>query len=174
LLALLVGFFYCPAAKADKDPWKEMHVLRFDGSKKSQNFKLKDMEGSVRKLSDYRGKVVLLAFWATYCPPCIKEMPALNRLYQKWNEKGLVILGISLDEKLDHAKKFLRSNQVDFPVLWDEDLKVGQDYRVYALPITFIINERGGLVGAAVGMREWDSRSAHALIASLVESSKKD
>lgn len=171
LLAFLAIFGLCISARAQEDPWKKLYILRLDGAKEAFDFSLMDMQGASRRLSEYRGKVVLLTFWATFCPPCIEEMPALNRLHSKWKGQGLVVVGVSMDQGRDHLEAYLRRVRIEFPILWDEHLEVGKLYRIFALPSTYIIDRRGYLVGLAMGAREWDSSVAHTLIASLLEAS---
>jgi peroxiredoxin len=172
LSAVCAILLLCASAGAQSDPWKELYVLRLDGAKEAYDFALRDMQGKSRQLEDFRGNLVLLTFWASFCPPCVEEMPSLNRLHRKWREKGLVVLGVSLDETRDRVEAYLRKVEIEFPVLWDEHLEVGKRYRVFALPMTYIIDRRGNLIGVAMGARPWDSPAAHALIGSLLEASQ--
>ena len=96
-------------------------------------------------LSDLRGKVVLLNFWATWCPPCRAEMPELNALYRRYgNEKDFVVLGVDLQERPEDVASFARQNNISFPLLVDHDGRVtGQDYRIRTLPASVIIDREG-------------------------------
>jgi peroxiredoxin len=171
LFTVVAIFLLCGSAWALQDAWKEMYVLQLNGVREAYNFSLTDMNGTSRELAEFRGKVVLLVFWATFCPPCIEEMPALNRLQTKFQDQGLVVLGVSMDDGKDRVAAYLQSVKIDFPILWDEDLEVGKQYRVYALPMTYIIDRRGYLIGVAMGARAWDSPAAHTLVASVLEAS---
>lgn len=110
------------------------------------DFKLKDLDGKDVKLSDYKGKVVILNFWAVWCKYCIEEMPDLNSLnkdLQKDNEA--VILAVNVQEPIDKVKNYLKSNNIDLKVLLDSDGTISQNYGVEGYPTTFVINKDGSL-----------------------------
>jgi len=152
------------------DPWKDLGILRMDGSREAYDFRLEGMDGIPRSLKEFKGRVVLLAFWASFCPPCREEMPSLNALYNRWKDRGLMVLGISMDAGKEAAVRFMKRVGIDFPVLWDKHLEVGRRYRVYRIPMTFLIDGRGRLVGMAMGARDWDSPPAHKMIGAMLES----
>jgi peroxiredoxin len=154
--------------QAEDDPWKVLHVMQLNGAKKAEGFDLVNVQGDGTTLEDYKGKVILLTFWASYCPPCVQEMPALNALYLKWKDAGLSVVGISVDEDRKKIEAFLQKVNIAFPILWDSKLEAGRNYRVYAIPMTYLIDREGNLVGAAMGARPWNSDEAHALVASLL------
>jgi len=111
-----------------------------------------DLNGRTWKLGDLRGKVILVNFWATWCPPCRKEMPDLQELYSRFKEKGLVILAIT-DEAIDKAKPFIEEKQYTFPVLLDSGRKVNDAFRVDGIPKTFIYDRDGKLAAQSIDMR---------------------
>jgi len=96
-------------------------------------------------LSDLRGKVVLLNFWATWCPPCDSEMPDLNTIYRQYgNEKDFVVVGVNLQEQPEEVTSYARRRSIDFPVLLDRDGHVtGRDYQIRMLPASVIIDKEG-------------------------------
>jgi peroxiredoxin len=98
---------------------------------KAPDFTLKDMNGKNVTLSSFRGKVVLLNFWATWCPPCKAEMPDLNRLYRDTKHRGFEIIAVSTDKSIDHVKDFLSKSKVDFIILFDENRTAAKQYRVF-------------------------------------------
>jgi cytochrome c biogenesis protein CcmG, thiol:disulfide interchange protein DsbE len=108
-------------------------------------FKLMSPDGMPMNLSDLRGKVVLLNFWATWCPPCRAEMPELNALYRRYgNEKDFVVVGVDLQERSEEVASFARQNDITFPLLVDHDGRVtGQDYRIRSLPASVIVDREG-------------------------------
>jgi len=122
------------------------------------DFQLKDMDGEQHSLKQYRGKVVVINFWATWCPPCIREMPSLQKLYETFKSKSLVVLAINQWEDEDRVFEFMgRLNPAPtFPVLFDSDSKLSELYKVQGLPSTFIINKQGKIVYRAKGGRDFD------------------
>ncbi|MEW6116437.1 MAG: TlpA disulfide reductase family protein [Nitrospirota bacterium] len=121
-------------------------------------FTLTDISGKKISLSELKGKVVLLNFWATWCGPCKAEMPALNRLYIELKDKGFVILAVSLDTAEKPVKSFIAEKKLAFPVLMDSDKELSFDlYAVMGLPTTFIIDKKGIIVERILGDREWDA-----------------
>ncbi len=108
------------------------------------DFELQDVFGlGSRSLSDQRGQVVLVNFWGSNCLPCRLEMPELEALWTRYQDQGLVILGISVDGNVQDARIFLDDVPVSFPVLWDEDGSVSDRYQVRAIPRTVLVDRRG-------------------------------
>ncbi|MFC4767313.1 thiol-disulfide oxidoreductase ResA [Effusibacillus consociatus] len=108
------------------------------------DFTLTDLNGKAVSLSDLKGKVVLLNFWGTWCEPCRKEMPALQAAYEKYKDKGLVILGVNIGESKVSAKGFTDRYGVTFPNVLDTDRKVTLDsYKVKPIPTSFFIDRQG-------------------------------
>ncbi len=123
----------------------------------SANFTLMSADGSDISLSDYKGRFVLLNFWATWCPPCVKEMPALNVLHNKLNGKnGLQVVGVHVGPALATVKQFLKDKPVDFDIVIDKNMALS-GWQVSGLPTTFLISPSGKIIYKAVGEREWDS-----------------
>jgi thiol-disulfide isomerase/thioredoxin len=129
-----------------------------------------NMQGELVSLSQYRGKVVILNFWATWCPPCREEMPSMERLYQKYKEPGLVILAVSTDENGKKAvSQFLQRTPYSFPILLDSDGVAQNAYGVFRFPESFIIDHNGIVVKKIVGGRDWMSAPTFELIDSLLK-----
>jgi peroxiredoxin len=116
------------------------------------NFTLTDLSGKNWTLRDLRGKVVLVNFWATWCPPCRKEMPDLETLYRRFGPQGLVILGIS-DEEAAKVKPFISQQKVTYPVLLDPGRKVNELFQIEGIPKTFIYDREGKVVAQSIDMR---------------------
>ncbi len=108
-------------------------------------------------LSDLRGKVVILNFWASWCPPCLEETPSLNKLQEAIAPKGGVVLGISVDEDGDAYQKFLADNHVVFPTYRDASKKTATDYGTSMFPETYLIDREGRLARKIVGPQDWQS-----------------
>ena len=116
------------------------------------NFTLADITGKSWRLSDLKGKVVLVNFWATWCPPCRKEMPDLEALQAQFKNQGLIVLAVS-DEKAPVVKAFIAKNSYTFPILLDLDRAVNKAYDVEGIPKSFIYDRRGKLVAESIDMR---------------------
>ena len=134
-------------------------------------FSLADMDAETHALADYRGKVVLVNFWATWCPPCRREMPALEALYLKYREQGLVVLAINQWEDADHVFAYMGQLNVfpTFPVLFDPESRVSADYGVKGLPTSFLVDRQGRLIYRAIGGREFDHPDIEHLLQPLLE-----
>ncbi len=135
----------------------------------AKEFALKDITNKKVNLKDYRGKVVMLNFWATWCGPCREEMPSMEKLYGQFKEKGFVIIAVASGEEFTSVSKFIKQYNLTFPALIDSDYKVTETYKVWALPTTYFINARGQIVGKAQGGRDWDTKQANQYIASLLQ-----
>ena len=123
-----------------------------DLKRQHPEFTLTDITGKKWKFSDLRGKVVLVNFWATWCPPCRKEMPDLDALYRRFAAKGFVVLGIS-DEEKQKVEPFIREHKVTFPVLLDPGRKVNDAFVVEGIPKSFVYDRDGKLVAQSIDMR---------------------
>jgi len=121
-------------------------------------FELRDAEGKIHRLSDYRGKVVALNFWATWCPPCRREMPSMQRLKNNMSAKDFVILAIDVgeDDETVFAFIFAMDIPIDYPLLLDRDGKVTDQWPRRGLPTSFILDKSGRVALRAVGGRLWD------------------
>ena len=129
------------------------------------DFTLTDMEGQQVSLSQYRGKIVILNFWATWCPPCREEMPSMEALYQKFKERGFVMLAVNVDENGESAvKKFLQKTPYTFPILLDSDNVAQNLYGVFRFPESFIIDREGIVVEKIIGGRDWSSVGASKML----------
>ncbi len=113
--------------------------------------------GGPTHLSDFKGKVVVLNFWATWCPPCVEEAPALNHLQQRIASRGGVIIGISIDDDSAKYEKFLKDFGVPFPTWRDPSAKVMHDYGTIMIPETYIIDRHGRIARKIIGPQRWDS-----------------
>jgi len=120
------------------------------------DFTLPDDDGNTHRLSDYRGKVVVLNFWATWCPPCRYEMPSMERAHKKVQGENIVLLAVNVGESEDKVFEFTGQYPVSFQLLLDTDGTVIRKYPVIGLPTTFVIDPRGVVTHRAIGGREWD------------------
>jgi len=122
--------------------------------KSAPDFTLPSLDGEQVKLSDFRGKVVLLNFWAPWCPPCRAEIPSLEQLYEKYRGRDFVLLAVAEDEERN-VRNFVQKSGMSFPVLVDSNGKVYNSYRCRGVPTTLLIDREGVIVGRYLGMRDW-------------------
>ncbi len=133
------------------------------------NFQLRDMEGRMVALSDLRGKVVLLNFWATWCGPCRIEMPAMEELYRTYPRKDFEILAVATDAQgTAVTRPFQQEHHLTFPILHDADFRVGLTYGARTLPMTFMVDRQGVVRQQIFGARDWSAPEAHQLIKMLM------
>jgi peroxiredoxin len=152
-LAQLVRYEHVQASLDDPQFAAAMSKLEADDECREQaDFALMDLRGKRWILRDLHGKVVLVNFWATWCPPCRKEMPDLEKLYKQFKDQGLVILAIS-DENAGKVKPFVAEQKVTYPILLDPGRKVNDLFQVEGIPKTFIYDRSGKLVAQSIDMR---------------------
>jgi peroxiredoxin len=152
-LASLVRYEHVEASLADEQYRAAVaHLEAVDRQREHAQLALKDLNRKTWTLSDLRGKVVLVNFWATWCPPCRKEMPDLETLYERFGPQGLVILGIS-DEEASKVEPFIRERRVTFPILLDPGRKVNETFVVEGIPKSFVYDRDGKLVAQSIDMR---------------------
>jgi peroxiredoxin len=124
-----------------------------DAKRQLADFTLTDLQGKSWTLKDLRGKVVLVNFWATWCPPCRKEMPDLEALYDRFKSQGFVILAISEDEETAKVGPYIAEHKVTYPIMLDPGSKVNNMFQVDGIPKSFVYNREGKLVAQSIDMR---------------------
>jgi peroxiredoxin len=133
-------------------PWEIEGVM----DKEAPGFTLKDINGNDISFESFKGNVILVNFWATWCLPCRAEMPSLNSLYNRLKDRGFVVMGISIDSSESPVRKFLKKIPVDFPLLLDSRLEVAKTkYKVFAYPTTFLIDRKGIIKEKFIGEMDW-------------------
>ncbi len=170
-LALLLTVVTAAAALSDEV--KSLGLQQPKETVEAPDFTLRDLNGKTVQLRDFRGKVVFLNFFATWCVPCRLEMPAMDRLYQSNKDKGLLVLALDLREGVKPVRSFLRELKVSFPALLDEDGTVAFMYGVRPLPTTYLVGRDGNLLWRAYGAREWDSAEARQYFAQVLADGKR-
>jgi peroxiredoxin len=119
------------------------------------DFTLEDLNGKQVSLSDHRGKFVFLHFWATWCPPCKDELPAIQKLYEVSDQSKFAIMTINVKEGRGAVQPFLEERRLNFPVQLDARSAVSRQYRIRAIPTTILIDQEGLVVGRVSGARDW-------------------
>ena len=125
--------------------------------KPAPDFTFPDLDGKMISLSGHKGKVVLVNIWATWCRPCIDEMPSMEKLYQRLNAKGFEILAVNLQEDRSSVKRFVDEYGLSFPVLLDTTGRIGATYGARSIPTTYIVDREGFVIAGTIGTREWDT-----------------
>jgi peroxiredoxin len=137
---------------------------------KAPNFRLQDLAGNVVSLSELRGKVVLLNFWATWCGPCRVEMPSMEQLYRTLPRGEFEILAVSTDPQgVTVTRPFQQEIGLTFPILHDPDMRIGLTYGARSLPMTVMVDRRGIVRQKIFGAHDWDSPEARDLIRQLMK-----
>ncbi len=134
------------------------------------NFTLPDLSDRPRQLENFKGNVVLLNFFATWCGPCRKEMPTLEALYQTYKDRDFIVLGIAGDTQgTKTVAPFVQDYNLSFPILLDPQGGISTQYRVPGVPTIYLLDRRGRVAGMTVGSADWNSDQARALIETLLE-----
>lgn len=132
------------------------------------DFTLKSLGRKNIKLSEMRGNVVLINFWASWCGPCRQEMPILNSIHNKYVSLGFSVIGVNVDEEAENARGFIKEVPVDFPILLDTNNQVSKLYKVIAMPTTVLVDRDGNMRFLHQGYRPGDERAYHDMVKKLV------
>ncbi|MCU7865790.1 MAG: TlpA family protein disulfide reductase [Candidatus Thiodiazotropha sp. (ex Lucinoma borealis)] len=147
-------------------------VRLYPNPKPANDFSLPDLTGKIHQITDYRGKAYILNFWATWCAPCIKEMPALERAAEILQEQEILVLTVSSGETRQEIEKFINKTPINLPILLDGNSKVMDKWKVLALPTSYIVDVEGMVVARVVGGQEWDDPSVLTQIRALTSASQ--
>jgi len=131
------------------------------------DFQLTNLDGELVSLSDFKGKVVVVNFWATWCPPCRAEMPSMQRAWQALQDQDVMMLAIHVGGNEDKIWSFVGDYELDFPILIDPDSAVADAWPMKGLPSTFVVDPQGRIAYRAIGGREWDDADILAPIFAL-------
>lgn len=165
-LALSAGAAAAESAFADlaRDAGMEAYAVPL----KAPNFELRGLHGEARTKRDYRGRVVLLNFWASWCPPCREEFPSLERLQQALGGRDFTVLAIAVADNEAAVGRFLEGRRPAFDVLLDDERKTAADYRAAGVPVTYLLDRQGRLLAGKTGPRQWDGPEMQALIRAAI------
>jgi thiol-disulfide isomerase/thioredoxin len=158
---LLLGFLAATVQAAGT-------LQAFEADSLEMNFSLADLKDTTRTLDDFRGKVVAVNFWASWCPPCIKEMPSMQRLQTKLDDGSFVMLPVNVGEKKYKVWKFVKLINFTLPVLLDTDSKTFNAWDASVLPTSFLLDKEGRVRYRVQGDLEWDSEEVVAVIEELI------
>lgn len=132
-------------------------------------FTLKDLNGNQIRISDFRGKIVFLNFWTTWCPYCRVEMPSMEKLHKEMGDKPFAIVGVDLQESASKVKTFFKKYKLTFISLLDSKGTVGEQFGVRSIPTSFLLDKSGRIIAKAIGPREWNSKESIALFEYLAK-----
>lgn len=130
-------------------------------------FLLRDMNEKIKELDDYRGKPIIINFWATWCPPCRDELPSMNRAWKKIKDEGIQMLAINIGEDEEAISSFTKNYPIDFTILLDESSEEISNWSIRGLPTTFVLDPQGHVIYRAVGGREWDNKKILDMVRAL-------
>ncbi len=147
LLAIILGVAGAEAGQT---------LQEFRGTPEAPAIELEDLDGNAVTLSQFRGQVVIVNFWATWCPPCRKEMPSMQRAWAELQANDVMMLAVHVGGKPDQVWEFAGEYDLEFPILMDASSKVSRSWPMRGLPTTFVIGPEGRIVYMALGGREWD------------------
>jgi thiol-disulfide isomerase/thioredoxin len=179
LLAPLVGLVIArggledrpvePAAQISELLLRELNVEPLNQSLSNFDLALQDLQGKRINLLDLRGKVVLLNFWATWCPSCKLEMPSMEVLHERLGNEGLMMLAVNVRESVEEVRAFFQEHNLSFSAILDPEGRAFERFYVWSLPTTFIIDRKGKLLGKIIGYRDWDSEQTIRVLQMLLE-----
>jgi thiol-disulfide isomerase/thioredoxin len=150
--------------------FNDMGVLPIPPDTEPLEITLNDLFGRPVSLSEFRGKIVFINFWTTWCLACVIEMPSMEKLHQKFKDKDFVMVAINLQESASKIKQFYKEYKLTFTTLLDSTGDVGAGLGIRSIPTTFILDKNGRIIGKALGPREWEGKKSIALFEYLTDS----
>jgi peroxiredoxin len=163
---LIPGGFFEAAGSPEKSLERlfgDMGLLKMPHATQPVEIQLEDIFGNSVSLSQFRGKIVFLNFWATWCPTCVVEMPSMEKLHRRLQDRDFVMVAVNLQEGEAQVKTFFEKFELSFAALLDTSGEVASGLAVRALPTTFVLGKDGRILAMALGAREWDNPSSFEL-----------
>ena len=171
LITAVLLLFFRPGEAWAQDPFEALQLFRPKRQTTAPDFSVPGLHASSIRLRDFKSQVILLNFWATWCPPCREEMPSMERLYRRFKSRGFTILALSIDSRGEEVvAPFVKSFGLTFPIGLDPRMTVAGEYRMAGLPTSILIDRRGAMAAVAAGARDWDSAAADQVIERLLGS----
>ena len=172
LMGLLVAALFGGLVASPVQAGPDAALLKAAGlsavSVPAPDFELKTHQGKPFLMKDQKGKVVFVNFWATWCPPCIHEMPVMETLYLELKDRPFTILALNMQEAEEDVARFMAKKGFKFPVLLDTEGEVAGSYKVRGLPSTYLIDCAGQLVGSVTGVLQWTHDATYALLEKMM------
>ena len=155
--------------RSSQDLLRKLKLVRVPGSLPAPQFTAETPEGQKVSIENLKGKLVLLNFWATWCPPCILEMPTMEKLHQEFKEEGLEVVAMNFMEGPKTINAFIKKRGFTFTVLIDRSGKISQRYGVHALPVTYLIGREGNMLVKSIGYKDWYKKEIQQFVSSLLK-----
>jgi peroxiredoxin len=169
VLTFAVVFFLFIRSSEGDDLFAKAGIQSIKTVKSAPNFRLEMINRRKVELKEFKGKVIFLNFWATWCGPCKEELPSMEALYQQYKEKDFIMIAISVDyEGVRPVKEFIEKQRYTFTVLLDPNCETLDLFEVKAIPTTFIIDKKGRMIGRVVGPKDWKKPEVISLFEKLV------
>jgi peroxiredoxin len=146
----------------------DMGIVKIPHNVKPLEFSLLDINEREVSISDFKGKIIFLNFWTTWCPSCLNEMASMEKLHKSFKDRGFVMVTINMREPAQRVRRFLKEHNLTFMTLLDSKGEVASRFGIRAIPTTFILDKEGKVLGGTLGAREWDSRKSIALFEHLI------
>ena len=170
ILMFIIGIGVMILLQTNKSSFEPAGKARFKKGVRAPNFTLPDLNGKMVSLADYRGRVILLNIWATWCAPCVEEMPSMEKLHQELKNENFVILAASIDESgADVVRPFMKKHKLNFPALIDSAGILTRLYGTSGVPESFIIDKQGRILEEIIGPRNWFAPGALSYFRSLIQ-----
>ena len=170
IFLLLIGIGIIILLQTNKSSFNPAGKPRFEKGAPAPNFTLPDLNGKMVSLADYKGQVVLLNIWATWCRPCVEEMPSMEKLHQELKDEKFVIIAVSIDESgADVVLPFMKKHKLSFPALIDSAGTINSLYQTTGVPESFIIDKQVKILEEIIGPRDWAAPGALKYFQSLIQ-----
>ena len=172
-LSVLAIVFLGGAAWAEK-PWyaaqfEKLGFYVYEAPIKQKDFTLTSLDGKLSRRSELAGKIVLLNFWATWCPPCKEEIPSIQKLADSMQGKAFTVMAVSVGEKKTTVAEFAKQWKMRYPVYIDPQNILGKTYASRGIPTTYVLDKQGGFIAAIIGSFKFDSAEVIALFTELAD-----
>lgn len=159
LMVFVSHFYETPITPEDIQVQTDLGEQKSAVGYQAPRFTVRNLQGNRVSFSEFKGKVVILNLWATWCGPCRIEMPGFEALYRRFRTEGLTILGVSLDKDADaKVQEFVDEHDLSFPILLDDRKEVENRYNTFTIPSTYVIDRSGRIVAVVDGAKNWESQ----------------
>jgi peroxiredoxin len=170
ILMFIIGIGVMILLQTNKSSFDPAGKPRYKKGDRAPNFTLPALNGKMVSLADFKGRVVLLNIWATWCAPCVEEMPSMEKLHQEFKDENFVILAVSIDQPgADVVRPFMKKHKLNFPALIDSAGILKNLYRTSGVPESFIIDKQGRILEEIIGPRDWAAPGALRYFRSLIQ-----